>query len=47
MAVSLPYVSSLNSHICIVQVEVSGGRGKPATVIDKDEGLTKVILNLS
>ncbi|XP_057527233.1 acetyl-CoA acetyltransferase 2-like [Amaranthus tricolor] len=25
----------------IVPVEVSGGRGKPATVIDKDEGLTK------
>jgi len=25
-----------------MQVEVSGGRGKPSTVVDKDEGLGKV-----
>ncbi|GAB2221982.1 hypothetical protein Droror1_Dr00013179 [Drosera rotundifolia] len=25
----------------IVPVEVSGGRGKPSTIVDKDEGLTK------
>lgn len=25
-----------------VQVEVSGGRGKPSTIVDKDEGLGKV-----
>lgn len=24
------------------QVEISGGRGKPSTIIDKDEGLGKV-----
>lgn len=28
----------------IVPVEVSGGRGKPSAVIDKDEGLGKVIV---
>lgn len=27
-----------------MQVEVSGGRGKPATIVDKDEGLGKVIV---
>lgn len=26
-----------------LQVEVSGGRGKPSTIVDKDEGLGKVI----
>jgi hypothetical protein len=25
-----------------MQVEVSGGRGKPSTIVDKDEGLGKV-----
>lgn len=25
-----------------MQVEVSGGRGRPSTVVDKDEGLGKV-----
>lgn len=25
-----------------MQVEVSGGRGKPSTVVDKDESLEKV-----
>lgn len=28
----------------IVPVEVSGGRGRPSTVVDKDEGLGKVIV---
>lgn len=27
-----------------VQVEVSGGRGRPSTIVDKDEGLGKVNL---
>lgn len=27
-----------------MQVEVSGGRGKPPTIVDKDEGLGKVLL---
>lgn len=27
-----------------VQVEVSGGRGRPSTVVDKDEGLGKVTI---
>lgn len=27
----------------IVPVEVSGGRGRPSTIVDKDEGLGKVI----
>jgi hypothetical protein len=26
-----------------MQVEVSGGRGRPSTIVDKDEGLGKVI----
>ena len=26
-----------------IQVEVSGGRGRPSTIVDKDEGLGKVI----
>lgn len=26
----------------IVPVEVSGGRGRPSTIVDKDEGLGKV-----
>jgi hypothetical protein len=25
-----------------MQVEVSGGRGRPSTIVDKDEGLGKV-----
>lgn len=25
-----------------VQVEISGGRGKPSIIVDKDEGLGKV-----
>lgn len=25
-----------------IQVEISGGRGKPSIVVDKDEGLEKV-----
>jgi hypothetical protein len=25
-----------------MQVEVSGGRGKPSTIVDKDDGLGKV-----
>lgn len=25
-----------------LQVEVSGGRGKPSTIVDKDEGIGKV-----
>lgn len=28
--------------ILYIQVEVSGGRGKPSTLVDKDEGLGKV-----
>ena len=28
----------------IVPVEVSGGRGRPSTIVDKDEGLGKVIV---
>uniref|UniRef100_A0A2P2MCI3 Acetyl-CoA acetyltransferase1 n=1 Tax=Rhizophora mucronata TaxID=61149 RepID=A0A2P2MCI3_RHIMU len=28
----------------IVPVEVSGGRGKPSTIVDKDEGLGKVLV---
>lgn len=27
----------------VMQVEVSGGRGRPSTIVDKDEGLGKVI----
>lgn len=27
----------------LIQVEVSGGRGRPSTIVDKDEGLGKVI----
>lgn len=27
----------------IAPVEVSGGRGRPSTIVDKDEGLGKVI----
>ena len=28
--------------VLYIQVEVSGGRGKPSTLVDKDEGLGKV-----
>jgi hypothetical protein len=31
-------ISTVNS----VQVEISGGRGKPPIIVDKDEGLGKV-----
>ena len=31
----------------IAPVEVSGGRGRPSTVVDKDEGLGKVIIHSS
>jgi hypothetical protein len=31
-------ISTVNS----VQVEMSGGRGKPSIIVDKDEGLGKV-----
>ncbi|XP_028780765.1 acetyl-CoA acetyltransferase, cytosolic 1 [Neltuma alba] len=30
----------------IVPVEVSGGRGRPSTIVDKDEGLGKVIMQV-
>ena len=32
-----------SKDIFFVQVEVSGGRGRPSTIVDKDEGLGKVI----
>ena len=28
--------------ILYIQVEISGGRGKPSILVDKDEGLEKV-----
>lgn len=31
----------------IVPVEVSGGRGKPSTIVDKDDGLGKVITQIT
>lgn len=33
--------------ICAIQVNISGGKGKPDVVIDKDEGLEKVWGNLA
>ena len=33
---------SIHDFLIYMQVEVSGGRGKPSTVVDKDEGLEKV-----
>jgi hypothetical protein len=30
------------STVNAVQVEISGGRGKPSIIVDKDEGLGKV-----
>lgn len=32
----------LLTRICGKQVEVSGGRGKPSMIVDKDDGLDKV-----
>lgn len=31
-----------SNGLLILQVEISGGRGKPSVLIDKDEGLEKV-----
>lgn len=31
----------------ITPVEVSGGRGRPSTIVDKDEGLGKVIAQIT
>lgn len=31
----------------ITPVEVSGGRGRPSTIVDKDEGLGKVITQIT
>ena len=36
------YLESYETYSGIMQVEVPGGRGKPATIVDKDEGLGKV-----
>ena len=35
-------IKSLSLDNSVMQVEISGGRGKPSTIIDKDEGLGKV-----
>jgi hypothetical protein len=35
-------IKSLSIDNFVMQVEISGGRGKPSTIIDKDEGLGKV-----
>ena len=41
--------SVCNPESGAAQVEVSGGRGKPSTIVDKDEGLGKVnyFINIS
>jgi hypothetical protein len=31
-----------NQHFLLLQVEIFNGRGKPPTLVDKDEGLGKV-----
>lgn len=37
-------VENYESYICLnLQVEVSGGRGRPPTIVDSDEGLGKVL----
>jgi len=36
-------ISAKENGYFVTPVEVSGGRGRPSTIVDKDEGLGKVI----